>query len=130
MRRLSNSVIILVVYAIIVIVINFVLPTFIRVNSFYGGYIPFFLFFPFMFRRGFGSRRKSSSDTSENKQPEDELLNGNYNTSNWEAKNRTEYDEFGIPVKKVPERTWYYIGIAVVFAVSISILLYRGIFSF
>ena len=130
MRRMSTSVIILVVYAIIVVVINFVLPTFFRGISFYGGYIPFFLFFPFMFRRGMGSSRKNSGNTSENKQPEDELLSENYNSSNWEAKNRTEYDEFGIPVKKVPERTWYYIGIAVVFVISIAMLFYRGIFLF
>ncbi len=127
MRRVSTSVIILVVYAVVVLLLDFVLPTFFRGTSFYGGYIPFFLFFPFMFRRGLVSGRRNNGNSSGNKQQDDELLNGDYNSSNREATKGPVYDEFGIPVKKIPDRTWYYVGMAAIFAFSIFLLLYRGI---
>lgn len=128
-RRIGISVIILVVYAVIFIVFDFIIPTFFRGLSYYGGFFPFLFFFPFMFGRGRRSGKRNYGKSTSNGQPEDEILNGNYDSSQWETRNREAYDEFGIPVKRAPTRTWYYLGIAVIFAVSIGLLIYRGVFA-
>lgn len=129
-RGISTSVIILVVYAVIFILFDFIIPTYFRSLSYYSGFFPFFFFFPFMFGRGLRSGSRNYGNSQNSKQPEDDVLNGNYDASQWEKKNRSEYDEFGIPVKKVPSRTWYYVGIAALFAVSMGILIYRGLLVF
>lgn len=129
-RRMSTSVIILAAYAVIFLLFDFIIPTFFKGLTSYGGFFPFFFFFPFLFGRGLRTGRKNNRNSSGNSQPEDQVLNENYNSSEWEARNRTAYDEFGIPVKKMPSRIWYFVGIAAIFAVSILLFLYRGIFAF
>lgn len=128
-RRISLSIIFLVVYAVIVVVLDFVLPNFFRGSTYYGGFFPFF-FFPFFFGRGLRSGRRNYGNTSNTQKPGEDTVNQNYDAAAWEARNKAQYDEFGIPVRRNSSRTWYIAGMAAILVISVVILVFRGIIGF
>ncbi len=129
-RRISGYVIFLVIYLAIFVLLDFVIPRYFQSFSYYGGFFPLFFFFPFMFGRGRMFGRRNNGKSPNNNQKDDDILNGNFDSSVWGSRDKTEYDEFGIPVKRTPIRTWYYLGMAAILAISIGILFYSGIISF
>ncbi len=129
-RRISGYVIFLIVYLVIFVLLDFVIPSYFKNYSYYGGFFPLFFFFPFMFGRGIRSGRGNNGNSSDRNRNDNDILNGNFDSSAWEQRNRTEYDEFGIPVKKTPVRTWYYLGMVIILAVSLGILFYKGLIGF
>lgn len=127
-RRIGAYVIFLIVYVVIIALLDFILPRFFGGATYYGGFFPFF-FFPFFLGRGLRSGRRNYGNSPNRGKQDDEMINQNYDTSAWEARNREQYDEFGIPVKKSSARAWYLVGIAAVLAISVLLLLYSGVFS-
>lgn len=115
--------IIMAVYFAIFLIFYVVLPVFFHRSYSLGGFFPFFFFFPFVF----GRRRPRSRNTSpqaQNQDPMDQdILNEQYDTREWEKSKAENYDEYGIRIRRDTSRYWYYIVVGVILAASIVFLL-------
>lgn len=122
--------IIFAIYISFFLVSYILLPIFLPGLHIFQNYFPLFFFFPFFLgRRSFGGRRSRAIQNNGNNSGEsgDQLNNTQYDTASWERRNAQMYDEFGIPKKSGFSGFWLYIGMVVVLAVSLALLLYRGL---
>lgn len=128
-RKISITVIILAVYFAIFISIYVILPLFFHNFRTFGGYFPLFFFFPFIFgRRGMRRRNTAGGNTGHNGMPtpEDEVMNGHFDTDAWEKRNADRYDEFGIKTTRATSRYLYYAGVAIIMVAVFFLLYFRG----